>query len=213
MHDTLIIQKSVRPAERLVLLFHGLGASPQDLGSLGAVLAKRFKRAWVVSVRSPDASDLGAGWLLFSVQGVTEANRQARVASAMPRFVQTVRYWQGEAGVGVAATTLIGFSQGAIMSLEATQLPETIASRVIGIAGRFAAPPRLAPLRTVVHLMHGEIDRVMPHAMSVEALARLQALGARATLDRFAGLGHGIDARVVECIVRRLDEPISSDSP
>jgi phospholipase/carboxylesterase len=213
VHDAMIIQEPVPPAGQLVLLFHGVGAGPQDLAPLGASLAERFGQAWIVSVRSPDVSDFGAGWQWFSVQGLTETNRPARVAAAMPRFVQTVRHWQHETGVGAAATTLIGFSQGAIMSLEATQLPETIAGRVVAIAGRFASPPRLAAARTSVHLMHGETDRVMPHAMSVEAQARLQALGAQATLDSFAGLGHGIDARVVECIVRRLDEPISRDSP
>ena len=39
---------------------------------------------------------------------------------------------------------------------------------------------------------------------SVDAQARLRALGADATLDRFAGLAHGIDARVVECLNRLL---------
>jgi phospholipase/carboxylesterase len=34
----------------------------------------------------------------------------------------------------------------------------------------------------------------------------LQALGADVTLDRFPGLGHGIDARVLSAIVRRLGE-------
>jgi hypothetical protein len=38
----------------------------------------------------------------------------------------------------------------------------------------------------------------------VDALAQLQGLGAVATLDRFPGLGHGIDRRVIDAIVRRL---------
>jgi len=33
----------------------------------------------------------------------------------------------------------------------------------------------------------------------------LRSLGANATLDRFAGLGLGIDARVIEAIGRRLE--------
>ena len=206
MNGALILQQPSGPATQLALLFHGVGASPRDLAPLGEALAERFERAWVVSVRSPDASDFGEGWQWFSVQGVAEANRPARVAAAMPRFVQTVRHWQHETGLGADATTLIGFSQGAIMSLEATQLPATIAGRLIAIAGRFASPPRLAPTRTALHLMHGEIDRVVPHAMSVEALACLQALGAQATLDSFAGLGHGIDQRVLERVVERMQD-------
>jgi phospholipase/carboxylesterase len=138
------------------------------------------------------------------VQGITEANRAERVGTAMPAFLRTVASWQQEAGVGPDATTLIGFSQGAIMALEATQQPTSPAGRVIAIAGRFATAPRVAPARTVLHLLHGEQDPVMPIALSVDAQARLLALGASATLDRIPGLAHGIDARVVDCINRRL---------
>lgn len=43
-----------------------------------------------------------------------------------------------------------------------------------------------------------------PVRLSIDALAQLQALGAAATLDRFPGLGHGIDPRVLARIVERL---------
>ncbi len=47
--------------------------------------------AWVVSVRSPDPCDQGSGWQWFSVRGVTENSRPARIAEAMPVFVRSVR--------------------------------------------------------------------------------------------------------------------------
>ncbi len=47
---------------------------------------------------------------------------------------------------------------------------------------------------------------VMPVRGAVDALAQLRGLGAVATLDRFPGLGHGIDRRVVDAILRRLDD-------
>jgi len=121
-----------------------------------------------------------------------------------------VGHWQHQTGVAPSATTLIGFSQGAIMALEATQLAATPAGRVISIAGRFAKPPRVAPAHARLHLLHGEQDPVMPIASSVDAQAKLQSLGAASTLDRFAGLGHAIDERVVECILRRLADEASA---
>jgi len=112
--------------------------------------------------------------------------------------------WQRHTGVAAERTTLVGFSQGAIMALESTQREAPrIASRVVAIAGRFAQTPRLSPSGVTVHLLHGEQDRVMPIAMAVQAHRALDALGASPTLDRFPGLGHGIDARVVEVILRR----------
>ena len=138
MQDAVIIQHLDSPPQRpreLVLLFHGVGSDAESLRPLGDALRGTLNHAWIVSVRSPEASELG-GWQWFSVQGITEANRPVRVAAAMPRFVETVRHWQREAGVDAAATTLIGFSQGAIMALESTQQGQPLARRVIAIAGR-----------------------------------------------------------------------------
>jgi phospholipase/carboxylesterase len=211
MQDDLVIQRpdtaALQSAE-LLLLFHGVGSSAEDLRPLGQALALQRPGAWVVSVRSPQPSEFGAGWQWFSVQGVTEANRSARVAAAMPAFQQTVRAWQRETGASAARTTLVGFSQGAIMALESTQHAEANAGRVVAIAGRFAQPPRVAPAGTVLHLVHGEQDRVMPIGLAVDAERQWRALGAPVTLDRVPGLGHGIDGRVVEAIAKRLDEAV-----
>lgn len=105
---------------------------------------------------------------------------------------------------GAAATTLLGFSQGAIMALESTQQPEPLATRVIAIAGRFAQPPRVAPAQLALHLLHGEQDRVMAPSLASEAAAQWRALGGRATLDLLPGLAHGIDARVAQRVAGYL---------
>ena len=210
MRDDLLIQRpdaATAAAPQLLLLFHGVGSSAEDLRPLGQALAALRPQAFVVSVRSPEASDAGQGWRWFSVQGVTEADRPQRVAAAMPRFVDAVRAWQRESGVGPAATALIGFSQGAIMALESTQQTDPIAQRVIALAGRFAQPPRVAPPHVVLHLLHGEQDRVMPWALATEAATQWRALRGEATLDLFPRLGHGIDARVVQRVAVHLDTP------
>jgi phospholipase/carboxylesterase len=60
--------------------------------------------------------------------------------------------------------------------------------------------------------MHGEADGMMPVQGAIDALAQLQGLGAVATLDRFPGLGHGIDRRVVGAIVRQLGGAVPASS-
>ncbi len=204
--DLILQQPADAEGAELILLFHGVGSSADDLRPLGQALASARPQAWVISVRSPDRADFGAGWQWFSVQGVTEANRPGRVAAAMLAFHARVDAWQQHTGVGRERTTLIGFSQGAIMALESTQRPDLqpLASRVVAIAGRFAQPPHRASEGVAVHLLHGDEDRVMPFGLAVEGRAALQRLGVAATLDRFPGLGHGVDARVVETILRRM---------
>lgn len=206
MSDSIVVARPAGHPAQLVLLFHGVGASAADMLPLGQWLAGAWPQAQVVCVAAPYASDLGRGRQWFSVQGVTEDNRLERVAQALPEFVACVQHWQRDSGVGPAQTILIGFSQGSIMSLEATQLAETLAGRVVAIAGRFAQPPRQAPGAAVLHLLHGEQDGVIPARHSVEAAERLRQLGASVTLDLFPGLGHGVDGRVLERLVERLRE-------
>lgn len=204
MSTVLIVQRPSAAARQLVLLFHGVGSSAENLRPVGQALAAHLPEAFIVSVQAPDASDVGGGWQWFSVLGITEANRSARVAATMSRFVQTVQHWQQVSGVGTADTVLLGFSQGAIMALASTQQPLPLAGRIVAIAGRYAQPPQTAPSSTRIYLMHGDADPVMSVRLGVEAQAQLQALGVEVTLDQFPGLGHGIDTRVLDRVVERL---------
>ncbi|MDT7838561.1 esterase [Aquabacterium sp. OR-4] len=195
-------------SQQLLLFFHGVGSSAEDLSGLGQVIAQRHPQAHVVSVRSPDASDLGQGWQWFSVLGVTAENRAQRVAAALPRFQQAVRDWQQRTGVPVERTTLLGFSQGAIMALASAVVAQPLAARVVAMAGRFAAQPAAPDLSTHFHLLHGQADGVVPAQSSIDAQAWLSAAGAPVTLDLFPGLGHGIDGRMLA----RVQEILAADA-
>jgi len=140
---------------------------------------------------------------------VTEANRVERVARALPAFVATIQHWQHVAHVGIERTTLIGFSQGAIMALESARAGPCVAGRVVSIAGRFAQLPDTAPKETTVHLFHGQRDAVIPTALTVDAGARLAALGAKVTADVVPDLGHGINATLLTLLIERLQNPLS----
>ena len=164
----LLVQQPAAPSQ-LVLLLHGVGSSARDLVPLGEALARQLGDATIVSLQAPEAAGPGRQW--FYVQGVTAADRPARVAAAMPAFLQVLRQWQGACATGPERTTLIGFSQGAIMALESTQLESAPAQRVIALSGRFARPPRVAHASVRTHLMHGDADAVMPVRLAVDALA------------------------------------------
>ena len=80
----IVVQQPAGPAKQLFLLNHGVGATPQGLVPLGQRLAAEFPEALIVSIQAPHASDLGQGYQWFSVREITEDNRPARVAEAMP---------------------------------------------------------------------------------------------------------------------------------
>ncbi len=91
-----------------------------------------------MGAKAPRVGDAGVGAHWFSVQGITDENRPARVAEAMPAFLHNLRYWQQTSGVAASATAMLGFSQGAIMALEAAQTQARLAARINALSGRYA---------------------------------------------------------------------------
>lgn len=191
----------------LFLLFHGVGANAEHLAQLATRLAQEYPQAAVLCIDAPDEFDAAPGrggrqW--FSIQGVTDANRPARVGAALPRFIATVRALQLRFAIDWPRTALFGFSQGAIMALEAAQAEPELAGRVIAFSGRYATLPEHAPRDTCVHLLHGLDDTVMPHAPVVAAARQLVALGADVTADVLPQIGHELDPRLIERAIDQL---------
>jgi phospholipase/carboxylesterase len=201
MLEAMIIQQPSGAARQLVLLFHDLGASEEDMRPVGERLAAEYPEALVASLRAPHPASLGAGYQWFSVEGVDDTRRVERVAAEMPLFVAAIRQWQRDTGLGPEATVLVGFSQGAIMVLEAaTQAgDDVLAGRVVALAGRYARLPATNPGGTTLLLVHGKAD-----TFTVEAARHLVALGADVVADAIPWLGHGIDADGIDLVVRRL---------
>ena len=141
---SIVVQKSPGRPEQLILLFHGMGATPDGLVPLGQRLASAFPASTVVSIAAPHPSANPGGREWFSVGGITEANRIGRVEQAMPAFAAEIREWQQLTDVTPTVTALVGFSQGAIMSLEASVLPASPAGRAgpaVVAAGLVVATP------------------------------------------------------------------------
>jgi phospholipase/carboxylesterase len=206
MHEASIVISRPEQPTQLVLLFHGVGSSAASLAPLGKAISEARPQAMVVSVEAPHPSTLGSGREWFSVVGITEQNRPERIKKALPLFLDTLAHWQRASGVGSDGTALVGFSQGAILALESTQVEDAPvgAQRVIALAGRFAVAVRRVPQALRFNLIHGEQDTVVPASSSIAAARELQALGAEVTLDLLPGLGHGIDGRALQLVINYL---------
>jgi phospholipase/carboxylesterase len=208
MTDSILVQQPSTPAKQLFLLFHGVGATPQALLPVAHALAQAFPEGLVVSVAAPFDSDLGAGRQWFSARGITEENRLPRIQEAMPLFTQVVQHWQGVARLSAAETALVGFSQGAIMALQASTHEPAIAARVVAHSGRYAVLPDHAPSRTTLHLIHGKQDAVIEYRHCVEAAHRLQSLGADFTADVLPFLGHQLSDESLALVISNLKQHV-----
>lgn len=182
----------------LYVYLHGAGGSALAM----VQAADRFAQAYPQAAHlMPDGFEPCA-WApgarqWFPVEDVDETNRPGRVAGVVPALVDFVREAQRELGVAPLATALVGFSQGAILALEAAQAHPELVGRVVAIAGRYAALPDVAP-KPVIHLVHGKEDAAIPARHAVEAATRLLALGADVTADVVPGVGHAPHPALIE---------------
>jgi phospholipase/carboxylesterase len=200
----IVVQQAPSRARQLILMFHGMGGTPGDMVPLGRRLAVAFPAGTVVSTAAPNPSGPSGASEWFSVAGITEDNRIERVAAAMPGYLAEIRSWQQAADATPAVTALVGFSQGAIMALEAGVLAETLAGRIVAIAGRYARLPGHAPSHTTIHMIHGKEDPVISYRHAIEAAHRLRALSGDVTADVIPFAGHTITDEMAELAVERL---------
>ncbi|MHB1076989.1 alpha/beta hydrolase family protein [Thiobacillus sp.] len=107
------------PVRQLFILLHGAGRTPPDMLPLAETLGAAFPQAAFLlpeGIAAFDGDDSGRQW--FSLDGVNDDNRAARVAAAMPALHALIRQAQDRLKVMQPDTALVGFSQGAIMALE-----------------------------------------------------------------------------------------------
>lgn len=206
----IVVQQPTK-AEQLIILFHGVGDSAAGMAPVGSHFAQAFPQALVVSIDGPFASSMGHGRQWFSVQGITEEGRQGRIDEVIPQFVATVRQWQQQSGLSAQQTTLVGFSQGTIMSLEGVKAQPQLAGQVIGFSGRFATSPQQPIADVVIHLIHGEQDAVIAVAHAKNAAQSLTALGSDVTLDLVPNMGHGINQPMLEQAIAHLRQDIAAN--
>lgn len=179
--------------DRLLILLHGVGAHGTSIRWMADHLALPAG----VAVEAPDApypfdqAPAGPGRQWFSVSGVTAQNRADRIAAARDGFDTTLRGIVQQHGLEdrLDRVALMGFSQGAIMALDAVATGRWPVGPVLAFSGRFVPPAPLHAPAMPVLIAHGSHDPVIPVA---EAQAAHQALaGSELVIDPQVGHAPG----------------------
>ena len=202
----------------LLMLLHGYGANEDDLFSLAPYLDERFL---VVSPRAP-VSLRGMGghaWfnLGFTPQGI--AVDPAEVESAR----QTLKRFIGEVVTAYDcdpdAVYLVGFSQGAMMSLAVALTHPGTAAAVVAMSGRLMPQTiqqitdKDALIGLPIFVAHGTRDSVLPISHGRETKTALLDLPVDLTYHEYP-MGHEVSAESLEDITEwlkaRLDKASSA---
>lgn len=198
----------------LLLQLHGVGSNERDLFSFAELLDPRFL---VLSLRAPLVRGPDSfAW--FNVEFLPAGFKidPEQLRASRDKIVQFI----GEAVQAYDADPervyLLGFSQGAIMSLTtALSSPASIAG-IVPLSGRIPpeAQPWIAPKEQLaglpILLIHGTQDAVISVSHARQAHEILQKLPVTLTYQEFE-MAHEVTPRVLRVVLAwltdRLDQP------
>ena len=186
-------------ARSLVVFLHGYGADGADLLGLSDVMGPQLPGAVFIAPDAPErCAGGGFGYQWFPIprfDGSTDAERDAGIASSVRDLNVFLDARLLEEGLTDARLALVGFSQGAMMSLEIAPRREPAMAAVVAISGRLMRPEALeseAVVKPPVLLVHGDQDPVVPFDEMARAGDALVAAGFKTFGHVMQGTGHGI---------------------
>jgi phospholipase/carboxylesterase len=189
-----------RAGRPLLVLLHGYASHEGDLFQL----APRLPLGPVVaSVRAPIRESGGWAWFSFAETGIADPNSAdvSEAAAALLVWLDSLEF---------TSVTLLGFSQGAAVSLQALRLaPERFASIVAlsGFSAEGSAPgdDRLEALKPPVFWGRGTRDQIIATPLIERTEAWLPA-HANATTRIYEDLGHGVSVDELRDVTEFLRE-------
>ena len=186
-------------AKALVVFLHGYGADGADLLGLADVLAPHLPDAAFVAPDAPEQCRGGGyGYQWFPIprmDGSSQAEADAGIDAASADLNAFLDARLAEEGLTPDRLALVGFSQGAMMSLHvAPRRPVPIAG-VVAISGRLLRPEGLqaeALVKPPILLVHGDQDPVVPFDSMGMAGDALVTAGFPTFAHVMKGAAHGI---------------------
>ena len=186
-------------AKRIVVFVHGYGADGADLLGLADPLAPHLPDTAFFAPNAPEpcaGNPFGRQWFPIPwLDGSSEAVARDGLIRAAEDLNGFLDQRLAEEGVHPTTLALVGFSQGAMMSLHVAPRRGTAIAGVVAISGRLLEADRLgdeAVVKPPVLLIHGDQDPVVPFEdMSLAGNALLEA-GFETYGHVMQGTGHGI---------------------
>ena len=181
----------------LLLLLHGYGSNEEDLFSFASDLPDTY---FVVSARAPYDMQYGS-YAWYAIDFDAGENKfsnveQAKISrDAVAEFIDELK---NNYPIDTENVTLIGFSQGTILSYAiALSYPEKV-QKVVAMSGYLNQEMcsddylknNLSQLK--IFSSHGTVDQVVPVEWGRKAKPFLDNLGVATVYKEYANIGHGV---------------------
>lgn len=199
---SLSLEYLIRPAKEGILnpkplfMFHGYGSNEEDLFSFASELPEELA---VISVRAPyKLEPFGYAWYAINFDaehGKWSDDKQA--IESREKIVNFIDEACEALKLDTNAVTLLGFSQGTILSYAvALSYPEKI-KNVIALSGYINTAILAEDYQEKKHerlnlyASHGQVDAVIPIEWAQKAPEILKKLGVNYAFEEFP-VGHGV---------------------
>lgn len=186
----LLAGEPLQSARAAMIMVHGRGATAEDI----LMLAGEFKQPGFAYL-APQAA--GNTWYPNSFLAPIESNEPG--LSAGLAVIASLFEQLASAGISTERTMLLGFSQGACLSLEFAARNAHHYGGLVGLSGGLIGPDgtsRNYPgslAGTPVFLGCSDIDPHIPKARVQESAQVLQQLGGNVTMRLYPGMGHTVN--------------------
>ena len=181
----------------LVILLHGVGSNGHDMMQLGNIWRAALPNVVFSAPDAPQGSGFGGGFQWFSIAGVTQENRPARIQAGRAAFdalISSIAQTHGFTDK-LDKVVFVGFSQGSMMLLDAVASGRWPVAGGVAFSGRLASVPPLQPTSTKLLLIHGDADPVVPVQDGIAAAKTLTIAGMDVTSYIEPRLGHTISSQ------------------
>ena len=181
-------------ARAAMILLHGRGATAADIVTIAAELMHPG-----FAYLAPQAE--GNAWYPYPFTAPLEANEP--YLSAALGVIESL-LTKVEATIPAQRVILLGFSQGACLTLEFAARHARRYGGVVGLSGGLIGPPdtpRDYPGTfdgTPVFLGCSDIDPHIPKERVVETAEVLKRMGTKVTIRLFPGMGHTVNQEEIE---------------
>ena len=188
-------------ARAAIILLHGRGASAEDIMTVGAELAQPG-----FAYLAPQAA--GNAWYPNPFTAPIETN-EPYLSSAL-EVVETLLE-KVEATIPAQRVILLGFSQGACLSLEFAARHARRYGGVVGLSGGLIGPdgsPRDYPGEfegTPAFLGCSDVDPHIRADRVLEAGEVFKRMGARVTVRLYPGMGHTVNQDEIDSVREILE--------
>jgi len=200
---------ATREGERrppLLVMLHGIGADENDLFPLARYFDPRFR---IVTLRAPRRYQIGYAWFDLAIHADGSIEPDASEArQTLGELVAWLRSAPTRHQTEPRQTFLLGFSQGAIMSLGALRTAPELLAGVVAFSGSspdgLFAPPAdaQAVARVPLLIAHGTLDDVLP--VEHGRRARAAFAGSADVTYREYAVGHGIGSDEIDLVAKWL---------